>query len=379
MPLVADELLWLHLAEIPGVGTRAAHRLLHEFGSPAAIFAANESSLTRVVDARLARNLRADPDAAVLATLERTRAWLASSSQHHLLTWADPRFPRALLELADAPVVLHAIGRTDLLARQPAVAVVGSRHATAGGLDDAHAFAESLARHGVTIVSGLAAGIDGAAHRGALAAGATGGGTIAVVGTGLDRVYPAAHRDLAHAIAEAGVLISEYPLGTPPRTENFPRRNRVIAGLVRGVLVVEASLRSGSLITARLAAEQGRDVYAMPGSIHSPHHKGCHALIKQGAKLVESAADVLEELGVPIAQSQPGVESAPAGASQVETHGWGDVLGDALGFDPIDVDSIALRSGLSGGEVIAALTLLELERRAECLADGRWQRRKAPR
>lgn len=368
-----EDLLWLHLALTPGVGARTAHRLLSEFGGVAEVFAASERTLGQIVDARVARALKADPPPELVATLEATRTWLAEET-HHLLTWADARYPKPLLELPDAPLVLFANGRVELLAHAPAaapaVAIVGSRNASAGGCDDARAFARALAEAGICIVSGLALGIDGAAHQGALDAGEAGAGTIAVVGTGLDRVYPPRHRALAHAIAERGLLLSEFPLGTPPLAENFPRRNRIISGVVRAVLVVEATLKSGSLITARLAAEQGRDVFAMPGSIHSIHHKGCHALIKQGAKLVESAADVLEELGLGSAVTKPR-HSTPAASREDE-----DVLGAALTHAPVDLDTLVARSGRSSADVLAALTLLELEGRAEPLPGGRWKRRR---
>jgi DNA processing protein len=368
MPLLDDELLWLHLALTPGVGTRTAHRLLSEFGGVAEVFAAGERALARVVEERVARAIRADPAPELVAALEATRAWLAEDT-HHLLTWADPRYPKPLLELADAPLVLFAHGRVDRLGHVPAIALVGSRNASASGCEDARALARALAEAGVCVVSGLALGIDGAAHQGALDAGEAGAGTIAVVGTGLDRVYPPRHRALAHAIAERGLLLSEYPLGTPPLAENFPRRNRIISGLVRAVLVVEATLKSGSLITARLAAEQGRDVFAMPGSIHSIHHKGCHALIKQGAKLVESAADVLEEIGLGgVAAKQR--RSTPEASRDDE-----DMLVGTLTHAPVDLDTLVARSGRSSAEVLAALTLLELEGKAEQLPGGRWQRR----
>ena len=217
-----------------------------------------------------------------------------------LLTLADARYPAALLQIADPPLLLYVRGRVELLSH-PALAIVGSRSATPAGTRDALAFAETLSNAGLTIVSGLALGIDTAAHRGGLAGASS---SIGVVGTGLDRVYPARNRHLAHQLAEDGVLVSEFPLGTPPFPSNFPRRNRVISGLCRGCLVVEAALRSGSLITARQSLEQGREVFAMPGSIHSSLSKGCHWLIKQGAKLVETAQDVLEELG--LAALEPG-------------------------------------------------------------------------
>ncbi len=216
------------------------------------------------------------------------------SPGHHLVAWDDPDYPRALLELGHAPPSLYFVGRREFLNR-PALAIVGSRHATAQGTDDARNFAQALADAGITIVSGLALGIDAAAHEGALRGA---GSTLAVVGTGLDRVYPARHRDLARRIAASGGLLSEFAPGTPPRASHFPRRNRLISGLARGVLVVEAAPQSGSLITARYAGEQGREVFAIPGSIHSPLAKGCHQLLREGAKLVETAQDVLDELGM---------------------------------------------------------------------------------
>ena len=283
---------WLRLTETTGVGPVAARQLLAAFGLPQDIFVQPYSALARVLPERQARALLAAPDAALAALIERTVAW-ANEPGNAVFTLADRGYPPRLLELTDPPTVLYAKGDVSLL-RAAAVGVVGARSATAAGIDNARAFAQALSAASVTIVSGLALGIDAAAHEGALGGP---GSTIAVVGTGLDIVYQARNRELAHRIAEAGVIISEYPLGMGARAENFPRRNRLIAGLARGLLVVEAAAQSGSLITARLAAEQGRDVFAIPGSIHSPLAKGCHLLIKQGAKLVETAADILDELG----------------------------------------------------------------------------------
>jgi DNA processing protein len=243
-------------------------------------------------------------------------------------------------------------------------AIVGSRSATAQGMDNARAFARALSDAGLTIVSGLALGIDGAAHEGGLAGASS---TLAVVGTGLDRVYPARHRELAHAIAERGGLLSEFAPGTPPRESNFPRRNRLLSGLCRGVLVVEAALRSGSLITARLAGEQGREVFAIPGSIHSPVSKGCHKLIREGAKLVETAQDVLEELGLVPGPALQSATAAPMSDSAVL---------EALGNDPADVDTLIARSGLAPDAVVAELVELELADRVTPLPGGRWQRRR---
>jgi DNA processing protein len=256
---------------------------------------------------------------------------------------------------------LYVKGRVDLLNRA-AFAIVGSRSATRQGLAHAESFARVLSDAGLTIVSGLALGIDAAAHRGGLAGAAS---SVAVVGTGLDVVYPARNRDLAHDLARTGCIVSEFALGTSPVAANFPRRNRLISGLSRGCLVVEAALLSGSLITARLANEQGKDVFAMPGSVHSPLAKGCHSLIKQGAKLVESAADILEELRLPL----PAFERENASASPQRN----DVF-EALGFDPCDIDTLCARSGASAEDVAALLTQWEIEGLIEALPGGRYQR-----
>lgn len=345
----AELAAWLRLTETPGIGPVAARQLLAAFGLPQDIFRQSYAALAKVLPERQARALLAEPDEALAALIERTAAWAAEPG-NAIFTLADRGYPPRLLELPDPPTLLYAKGDVSLL-RAAAVGVVGARSATAQGLENARAFAQALSAANVTIVSGLALGIDAAAHDGAL----TGpGSTIAVVGTGLDMVYPARNRALAHRIAEAGLILSEYPLGMGARAENFPRRNRLIAGLARGLLVVEAAAQSGSLITARLAAEQGRDVFAIPGSIHSPLAKGCHLLIKQGAKLVETAADILDELGwsrtptpatrTPRTAAQaPVPASAPAArpaATAAET-----ALLDALGFDPVDLDTLCERTG----------------------------------
>lgn len=300
---------------------------------------------------------------------EHETAWLAEPN-HHLITLSDPRYPRLLREIPDPPAALYVIGDPDLLSATQ-LGIVGSRNPTPGGSETAHAFASYLTQSGLTITSGLAMGVDAAAHRGALGAG---GKTIAIAGTGLDRVYPARHRELAHEIAAQGALISEFALGTPALAHNFPRRNRIISGLSLGVLVVEAALQSGSLITARLAAEQGREVFAIPGSIHNPLARGCHALIRQGAKLVETAADILEELG-PMAQI-----TAPArqtdGAGNI-TSGLGVeamTLLDCLGFDPTPVDSLIERSGLTPEAVSSMLLVLELQGHVVAAPGGHYTR-----
>ena len=285
---------------------------------------------------------------------------------HDLVAWDDSDYPRALLEIGDPPPVFYCIGRRELLAR-PAFAIVGSRNATPQGCADAEAFAAALSSAGFTIVSGLALGIDAAAHRGGLA---QAGSSIAVVGTGPDRVYPARNRELAHDLASRGLVVSEFAVGTPPLKQNFPRRNRLVSGLARGVLVVEATLSSGSLITARLAGEQGREVFALPGSIHSPFSKGPHKLIREGAKLVETAQDILDELGVPAPTSPARVAPGTQGTHDAAAR----AVIDALGYDPADVDTLVARTRLSAAAVAAALTALELDRRVTALAGGLWQR-----
>ena len=303
------------------------------------------------------------------AAAEHETAWLAEPN-HHLIALSDPRYPRLLREIPDPPAALYVIGDPDLLSATQ-LSIVGSRNPTPGGSETAQAFASYLTQSGLTITSGLAMGVDAAAHRGALAAG---GKTIAVAGTGLDRVYPARHRELAHEIAAQGALISEFSLGTPALAHNFPRRNRIISGLSLGVLVVEAALQSGSLITARLAAEQGREVFAIPGSIHNPLARGCHALIRQGAKLVETAADILEELG-PIAQitiparQTDGVGNITSGLGVEAT-----TLLDCLGFDPTPVDSLIERSGLTPEAVSSMLLVLELQGHVVSAPGGHYNR-----
>jgi DNA processing protein len=351
---------WIKLLLIPGLGPRSAHALLAALGSPEAVFDQPAGRLSQIVPATLADAILAGPDAAeVAAALQ----WLEADG-HRLITWDDADYPRAWLQISDPPPAFFFLGRSELLNR-PTIAIVGSRNATRQGCENARAFAETLSRSGLTIASGLALGIDAAAHGGGLAGP---GSTLAVLGTGIDRVYPARNRDLAHQIAERGGLISEFPLGTPPLAGNFPRRNRLISGLARGCLVVEATLKSGSLITARLALEQGREVFAIPGSIHSPFSKGCHRLIKDGAKLVESAQDVLEEFGVTTSATN-GVDVAAHPRSGVQ-----EAVLDALGRDPADLDTLCERTGLGADVVAATLAELEIDGLVATQAGGRYQR-----
>lgn len=356
----AELAAWLRLTE--SVGPVAARRLLAMAGSPEAVFELPAAALDQALPPRQ-RAALGKPHEHLAELLGRAGAWLAEPG-HGLLALGDADYPPRLLATADPPLLLWLQGRRELLAA-PSIAVVGSRNPTAQGGDNARAFARALAQSGYAIVSGLALGVDAAAHEGALDAG---GATIAVVGTGLDQVYPPRNARLAARILAAGGLIaSEYSLGTPVMPANFPRRNRIIAGLSQGCLVVEAAVQSGSLITARLAVEAGREVFAIPGSIHSPQARGCHALIRQGAKLVESAEDMLEELpplGTPLAP-QP-AEAAP--------HGQQALL-DAMGFDPVSLDALMARCGWPAAELNAALLELELDGQVARLAGQLFQRR----
>jgi DNA processing protein len=347
---------WLRLCHSPGLAPRAQRLLLRAFGTPSAALAASGESVRSVAGSAAQASLAAGPPAGLV---EHTLAWLEGGNRH-LLALGDAHYPNALLEIPDPPTILYALGDTARL-NTPSIAIVGSRNATKQGLADAQAFARTFSDAGFCVVSGLALGIDAAAHRGGLAARSS---SVAVVGTGLDRVYPAANRALAHELAARGAVVSEFCLGTPPIAANFPRRNRLIAGLSRGVLVVEAAPRSGSLTTAALALEQGRDVFAIPGSIHSPLARGCHCLIKQGAKLVESADDVLAEWGI---------AGPPADAVLGRADGQWPLLSE-LGHAPATLDALVTRTGRPAHELSAELSQLELECRVERLPGGLFRR-----
>lgn len=346
-----------------GVGPITITKLLEQFSDPEAIFA-NVSSAHGVSD-KVKNNL-SKPD---WARVEDDLAWL-SQPDRHAITLHDPRYPILLKNIPDPPGILFVHGDPDLLS-QWQIALVGSRNPTASGRDTAFDFARFLAEGGLTITSGLALGIDAAAHKGALA---VQGKTVAVLGTGLDRVYPAKHREMAHEIASTGALVSEFPLGTAPRAENFPRRNRIISGLSLGTLVVEAALRSGSLITARMAMEQGREVFAIPGSIHNPLVKGCHRLIREGAKLVETANDIVEELGALAGVETTTTRSSPLTDNKLEIDGDYQLLFEVLGYDPIEIDVLIERCGLTAEAVSSMLLLLELQGQVESLPGGRYVR-----
>ena len=368
---------WLRLSLTNGVGNETARKLLAAFGEPAQIFAQSESTLRQVVSATQARHLTTPPEGWAELT-QATWAWLQSHENSDVscavLTLGDAAYPAALLRIPDPPLMLYALGQTGALPSLNAehcLAMVGSRNPTPQGQANARDFARSLAGSGLTIVSGMALGIDGAAHDGALlGAGQQALATIAVVGTGLDRVYPRQHRELAHRIAQRGLILSEYHLGTPPLNANFPKRNRLIAGLSQATLVVEAALQSGSLITAKQALEQGRDVLAIPGSIHAAQSKGCHALIKQGAKLVESAQDVLEELRMPDPFTQVPLAMAAASA---DTANEDELLG-LMGYDPVGLDALQARCGWPTAQLQAQLLELELMGQVGRLPGGLFQR-----
>ena len=362
---------WLLLHKLAG-SSRTFVNLLDHFGNAEVVFTATRADLNQVVAGNtplIDAILEGVDDGRVQAELD----WLAQPACHVVIQ-TDNDYPSLLREIVDAPPLLFVRGERSVF-RLPQIAVVGSRNPTTTGCENAQNFAQSLAQAGLVVTSGLALGIDACAHRGALDAQ---GITIAVAATGLDRVYPARHRELAHEIAVSGALVSEFPLGSPPRRDHFPRRNRIISGMSTGVVVVEAALRSGSLITARLAGEQGREVFAIPGSIHSPLARGCHALIRQGAKLVETAHDILEELG-PLVGVQMGARSVVEDAnedtdSRSKDYPEYDTILAHLGHDPVDVDTLVVRSGLTPEVISSMLLQMELYGLIEACPGGKYQR-----
>ena len=369
---------WLRLSLTPGIGDGAARKLLAAFGLPEGILAQPAAALRQVVSQAQADALQQPPNG-LQAQVDMTWQWLQpgqdEGTSRRIVTLGDSGYPASLLEMVDPPLMLYVLGASnfDLTQLSNSIAVVGSRNPTPQGAANARAFARALGDAGLPVISGLALGVDGAAHQGALdAAGdAPRLATVAIVGTGLDRVYPARHRDLAHRITQQGLIVSELPLGTPPLTQNFPKRNRLIAGLARGTLVVEAALQSGSLITARLTSEQGKEVFAIPGSIHSPQSRGCHALIRQGAKLVESVNDILEELPDLRTSSANAGLFGDSGASSSAAE---NPLLEALGFDPVNLDALSARTGWSAAALQAKMLELELDGHVARLPGGLFQR-----
>lgn len=369
-----DELrAWLRLTLSPGIGNEGSRKLLATFGSAQAIFDQGSATLKQLGSDKLKRALRDEP-AALADLLQTTLDWLAAAPDRQVVTLGDKAYPASLLDIADPPLMLYMTGSLVGASAVPlpatsCLAIVGSRNPTPQGEINARQFAKAFGASGMCVVSGLAMGVDGAAHDGALLGGGT---TIAVVGTGLDRVYPKKHLELAHRIAASGMIISEFPLGTPPISSNFPKRNRIISGLSQGTLVIEAALKSGSLITARMASEQGKEVFAIPGSIHSPQSRGCHWLIKQGAKLVENAEDVLEEFKLPVTRQPEGEAPDEDEANDAAPADTGFM--SALGFDVVSLDALQARTGLPTPELQARLLELELDGHLTRLPGGLFQR-----
>lgn len=371
----AELFSWLRLVLTPGIGPKTAQKLLSVFGAPALIFTQGYAVLNQIVSSRQTQALLTTPDHFDQAC-QKLQTWLEQATNHHILPLDHPQYPKKLLETADPPLMLYAIGRLDLF-EHPALAIVGSRRPTPQGQETAIDFARTLSKQNICIISGLATGIDGAAQQAALDGN---GSTIAILGTGIDRVYPAAHHDLAHDIAQQGLLLTEYPLGTPPTAQNFPKRNRIIAGLSLGTLVVEATRQSGSLITAKIAAEIGRDVFAIPGSIHSPQSKGCHWLIQQGAKLVQSAQDIMSELRLPIYSTSvthspktPTKNTKENSQTEQITTITNSIL-EAIGQGPTSFDAIKARTGFDTATIQAELLLLELNQLIARLPGSLFQR-----
>jgi len=356
---------WIALWRVKGIGCSQYKSLLNAFQTPDDALNASHQQLKH---AGLKEILIEKITAQTQASAEPDMQWLQASEHHHLLTIDDPRYPQRLKEIPASPPLLYVHGNADLL-NDPQLAIVGSRNPTQGGQNTSYEFSKHLAATGICITSGLALGVDGLAHKGALDAG---GITIAVIATGIDRVYPARHRALAHRIVANGAIVSELPIGVSPLPKNFPRRNRIISGMSLGTLVVEAALRSGSLISARYASEQGREVFAIPGSIHNPLARGCHQLIRQGAKLIETAEHILEELAPQLEQTllkgtdsinndtieknnidDDKVPSAPLDADQ-------RLILETMGYDPISIDQLVIQTGLTTEVLSSILLLLEL-------------------
>jgi len=364
---------WVSLWRVPGVGPKNFQKLLSAFGSPEAALKASVDSLQKAgIRSTLAQSIstvNSNTEDTSKADIE----WLQAASDHHLITLDCDQYPQQLKQISDPPPLLYVHGNLSVL-NDPQLAIVGSRSPTQGGKTTAYDFSRHLAQTGLCITSGLALGVDGMAHQGAVDVDAP---TIAVIATGIDRVYPARHRELAHKIVIKGAIVSEFPIGVQPKSENFPRRNRIICGLSHGTLVVEAALRSGSLITARLASEQGREVFAIPGSIHNPLARGCHQLIRQGAKLVETAEDILEEMAslidigsmdnnsrqseTPLDHQQNTPVAVPDSNEIPGLQADQQQLLEQMGYDSVPIDDLVLRTGLPVEQLSAMLLMLELQ------------------
>lgn len=394
MKITEDELrARLQIWRAVGIGPASLNRLLNHFGSAVAALEGSNADIAKAgLKPDTLQNLRAVPAEAALADLE----WLHRAQHRHILVPEDPRYPKLLRDLKAAPPILFVAGRPELL-NEPQLAMVGSRTPTTYGKENAQAFAQYLAKHGIIVTSGLALGIDTVSHQGALDAG---GSTIAVIATGLDIIYPAKNRSLAERIVQQGAIVSEFPIGVKPQAPNFPRRNRIISGLSLGSLVIEAALQSGSLVTAQHALEQGREVFAIPGSIHSPLAHGCHRLIRQGAKLVETAADILEELApqlqaylgltfeqTEIQSTKPAKPVKPLSflkslttqenteeRSEVELDPEEQQILATIGLEPIPIDQIVIQTGLTPDVVSSMLLMLELQGYITACGGGRYQR-----
>ncbi len=363
-----DELaFWLALLLTPGIGARRFQALLNHFGSPRRVFEQTAAQLTEIK--ALPRSVASRLTTPDWPQVEKQMHWMQQSG-NHIVTCADPLYPVLLKEISVPPPLLFIQGDAQMLSRQQ-IAIVGSRNPSPDGRENTFAFARDLSRRGYLITSGLAMGADSAAHRGALAAE---GATIAVMGTGPDHCYPKANRKLADEIVQNGAMITEFPLGVPPLAENFPRRNRIISGMSLGVLVTEAALRSGSLITAHSALEQGREVFAIPGSIHNPLARGCHALLRDGAKLVENSQDIIEELGAlgAIKQTHEQTSTLPLFSRPLD-HKEQVVLSH-LGFDPSSIDTLVARTELTAEELSAILLVLELHNYVKTTPGGHYAR-----
>jgi len=371
----AEQAAWIRLSLEPGLTPARARQLLEAVGLPQEIYALSRAQLQKYLDSPLSHQMSQAPSDALKSAIQTTQQWLQQET-HYLLTPADINagYPARLLT-PDYPIVLYAKGQLNLL-NQPSIAIVGARAASRSGCRNAHDFAHQLASEGFTIISGLALGIDGAAHLGALQAGPGAGSTIAILGTGIDRVYPAQHQQLAHRIATEGLLLSEFPLGAKARPYHFPKRNRLVATLSQGVLVVEAARKSGSLITAQVATEAGREVFAIPGSIHSPLSRGCHQLIRQGAKLVESVHDIYEELGQPTLPTVSHKQApAKSGAlTSAKFSGEARIVLETLGPDPMSTEGLLQYTTFDIPTLSQALVELELLNYIERRPDGRYQK-----